>query len=297
MRTAGVADVLARIVERRRGRLAEEGFAQALGEALGLTAATGGRGGSAPEASAPAAGPSTASREVAPALLTPSTNRFLAALAAAPRPAVIAEVKLGSPRLGSIAGRVDPEAQARAYARAGAAALSVVVEPDFFFGSYELLARCRAASGLPAIAKDFVVHPVQLDRARAAGADAVLLIAALYDRDELAALAARARGLGLVPLIETHDEADLEPLGAAAWELVGINHRDLRTFEVDLGRSAALLPRLPAGALKVAESGIASGADVARLAAAGFDAFLIGESLLLAPDPAARLRELRGEDG
>jgi indole-3-glycerol phosphate synthase len=269
VRAAGVADVLVRIVERRCERLAGEGYGGGLAAARGDGAAA-----------------------VEP--LTAATNRFLSALAAAPAPAVIAEIKMGSPRLGSLAGRFDPEQTARAYAEAGAAALSVVVEPDFFGGSYELLARCRAASGLPALAKDFVVHPVQLERARAAGADAVLLIAALYDRAELAALAARARRLGLVPLIETHDPADLDLLAGAEWELVGINHRDLRTFEVDLGRSAALLPRLPAGALKVAESGIASAADVARLAAGGFDAFLIGESLLLAPDPAAKLRELRG---
>ncbi len=272
MRAAGVADVLVRIVERRRERLAAEGYSEGLAEAL-----AGGEASTAP--------------------LIAKRNRFLAALAAAPAPAVIAEIKMGSPRLGSLAGRFDPEETARAYAEAGAAALSVVVEPDFFGGSYELLARCRAASGLPALAKDFVVHPVQLERARAAGADAVLLIAALYDRAELVALSALARGLGLVPLIETHDPADLDLLdGAGAdWELVGINHRDLRTFEVDLGRSAALLPRLPAGALKVAESGIASGADVARLAAAGFDAFLIGETLLLAADPGAKLRALREE--
>jgi len=269
---AGVADVLAEIVERRRGRLAAEGYGEGLAAAVAAEAA-----------------------EEPP--LTAANNRFLAALTTAPAPAVIAEIKLGSPRLGSLAGRFDPEAVARAYAAAGAAALSVVVEPDFFGGSYGLLARCRAASGLPALAKDFVVHPAQLERARAAGADAVLLIAALYDRAELAALSALARGLGLVPLIETHDEADLDLLDGAGddWELVGINHRDLRTFEVDLGRSAALVPRLPAGAIKVAESGIASGADVARLAAAGFDAFLIGESLLLAADPGAKLRALREE--
>jgi len=300
VRAAGVADVLVRIVEQRRERLAAEGFGDGLAEALA-------RGQAAAEPVVPGAGsarsPGAATLAAEPtgpadSPLTARTNRFLAALSAAPAPAVIAEIKMGSPRLGSLAGRFDPEETARAYAGAGAAALSVVVEPDFFGGSYELLARCRAASGLPALAKDFVVHPVQLERARAAGADAVLLIAALYDRAELAALAARARRLGLVPLIETHDPADLDLLAGAgtgdAWELVGINHRDLRTFEVDLGRSAALLPRLPAGALKVAESGIASGADVARLAAGGFDAFLIGESLLLARDPAAKLRELRG---
>jgi indole-3-glycerol phosphate synthase len=219
-------------------------------------------------------------------------NPFLAALSAGRGRAVIAEVKLGSPRIGSLVGRVDPVAQARMYAANGAAALSVVVEPDFFSGSYELLARCREASGLPAIAKDFVVDPVQLVWAREAGASAVLLIAALHEPGELRRLARLARGLGLAPLVETHDAADIARLDGAPWELVGINHRDLRTFEVDLDRSRDLVPLLPAGALRVAESGIASAADVARLRAAGFDAFLVGEALLLAGDPAAKLREL-----
>jgi indole-3-glycerol phosphate synthase len=208
--------------------------------------------------------------------------------------AVIAEVKMGSPRLGSLHGRVDPERQAAAYARAGAAALSVVVEPDFFFGSYELLRRCREASGLPAIAKDFVVDELQLHWAREAGASAALLIAAALGRDRLHELAAAARALGLVPLVETHDRADLAKLAGAttAWELVGVNNRDLRTFEVDLEHSIALLPELPATALRVAESGLRSAGDLARLSAAGFDAFLIGETLLLAPDPERELRAL-----
>jgi len=207
---------------------------------------------------------------------------------------VIAEVKLGSPKLGSIADRVDPERQAEIYAASGAAALSVVVEPDFFFGSWELLARSARASGLPAIAKDFVVSERQLDEAAEAGAAAILLIAALHGREELAAWAGAARTRGLVPLVETHDEADLERLAGSAWELVGVNNRDLRTFEVDLERSGRMAERLPAGALRVAESGIAGRGDVERLAAAGFDAFLIGESLLLADDPAAKLAELLG---
>ena len=219
-------------------------------------------------------------------------NPFLVALAARKGEALIAEVKMGSPRIGSLSGRVDPVAQARVYGEGGAAALSVVVEPDFFFGSYELLARCREASALPAIAKDFVVDPVQLVWAREAGASAVLLIAALYEGEELQRLAGVARGLGLVPLVEVHDEDDLRLLDGAAWELVGVNNRDLRTFEVDLERSKALVARLPAGALRVAESGIGSAADVAVLRAAGFDAFLVGESLLLADDAAAKLREL-----
>jgi indole-3-glycerol phosphate synthase len=225
--------------------------------------------------------------------LTSANNPFLAALTQ-PRStvAVIAEVKMGSPRLGNLQGRVEPIAQAKTYARAGAAALSVVVEPDFFHGHYELLTACREASGLPAIAKDFVVDPIQLQWARDAGADAVLLIAALYDSDQLARYARLARGLGLVPLVETHDARDLAKLGGEPWELVGINNRNLRTFEVDLERSIALVPALPAAAVKVAESGIKSGLDVTLLAESGFDAFLIGETLLLAPDPAGKLAEL-----
>jgi indole-3-glycerol phosphate synthase len=219
-------------------------------------------------------------------------NPFLAAVAAHRGEAVIAEVKLGSPRLGSLVGSFDPEAQARSYAENGAAALSVVVEPDSFFGSYELLARCRAASGLPAIAKDFVVTTRQLVEAKEAGADAVLLIASLYEADTLRRLAAAARRLGLAPLIETHDRTDVAKLEGAAWELVGVNNRDLRTFIVNLSHSISLQPRLPPRALKVAESGVRTAADVGRLRQAGFDGFLIGESLLTSRDPAIRLREL-----
>lgn len=257
------ANVLVEIAEQRRARvLAQPGIAEA---AANL-----------------APGP----------LLSSRGNAFLAALEGRRGRAVIAEVKLGSPRLGSLAGRVDPLAQARLYGARGAAALSVVVEPDRFGGSYELLAACRAAAGLPAVAKDFVVHPVQLLWAKEAGADAVLLIAALLAAEELRRYAGLARGLGLVPLVETHDAEDLAKLEGAGWELVGVNNRDLRTFAVDLGRSIELLPRLPAAALKVAESGISGKEDVERLGAAGFDAFLVGESLLLAQDPGALLAEL-----
>jgi indole-3-glycerol phosphate synthase len=269
-----VPDVLARIVAARRERYGVPALA-----ALAAPAAGG----------SPAAGP--------------GESPFLAALATRARRgerSAIAEVKMGSPRLGSLAGRFEPGRRAAAYQAAGAAALSVVVEPDFFFGSYQLLAHCRAASGLPALAKDFVVSVRQLDEAAAAGASAILLVAALYAGDELAGWAAAARARGLVPLVETHDETDLERLagagasGTAAWELVGVNSRDLRTFEVDLERAARLAPRLPAGALKVAESGIRHRADVDRLAVAGFEAFLVGESLLLADDPGAKLGELFG---
>ncbi|HWM91054.1 MAG TPA: indole-3-glycerol phosphate synthase TrpC [Thermoanaerobaculia bacterium] len=224
--------------------------------------------------------------------LSPADNAFLAAVSRAP--AVIAEVKMGSPRLGSLHGRVDPVAQARIYAENGAAALSVVVEPDFFHGGYDLLTLCKEASGLPAIAKDFVVDPVQLLWAKEAGADAVLLIAALHGSEELAWYARLARGLGLVPLIETHDAADVAKLVGEPWEMVGVNNRNLRTFEVDLDHSISLVPSLPPGAVRVAESGIRDALDLLMLRDSGFHAFLIGESLLLAPDPGAKLRELTG---
>jgi indole-3-glycerol phosphate synthase len=261
-------DVLIRITERRRRRIAAELASR---------------------------GPAGELEEGTPR--TPADNAFLGALAARKRqrvPAVIAEVKMGSPRLGNLHGQVDPLAQARMYAENGAACLSVVVEPDFFHGGYDLLTACREASGLPAIAKDFIVDPIQLVQAKEAGADAVLLIAAMLGADEMARYARMARGLGLVPLIETHDAADIGKLQGEPWELVGINNRNLRTFEVDLQNSISLLPGLPAEAVKVAESGIRDGLDILLLRDSGFDAFLVGESLLTAPDPAAKLRELVG---
>jgi len=273
MTSAGPPDILLRIVAKRRQRY---------GLAPGEHDLAGAPDAAAAEASAPA---------VAGASSGPA-NPFLAALAARRGRAIIAEVKLGSPRLGSLAGTFDPEAHARSYAENGAAALSVVVEPDSFFGSYELLARCRAASGLPAIAKDFVVSVRQIAEANAAGADAVLLIASLYDPETLRRFAGAARRLGLAPLIETHDRADVEKLAGGAWELVGVNNRDLRTFLVNLSHSISLVPQLPAGALKVAESGLHTAADIGRLRQAGFDAFLIGESLVSSRNPGMKLREL-----
>ncbi len=261
-----VADVLVRIVERRRRRLREE-----------------------PRHSVRLEGAGSAPPDFAAALRAARSGSASA---------IIAEVKMGSPKLGDLRGRIDPERQARIYRDAGAAALSVVVEPDHFHGSYELLRRCVIESGLPAIAKDFVVDERQLDAAAEAGASAALLIAALYERDELSRLADEVRRRGMAPLIETHSGSDVAKLrGDDAWELVGVNNRDLRTFAVDLRHSIDLLPDLPAGALRVAESGIAGRRQVEQLESAGFDAFLVGESLLLAEDPAAQLRLLRGVSG
>jgi indole-3-glycerol phosphate synthase len=259
---AEVADILLRIVERRKRRLAPFG------------------GGELP------------SGQAGPPLLAPPESPFLAALARQRGRAVIAEVKLGSPSLGSLRGRFDPLEVARTYAKAGAAALSVVVEPDFFYGSYELLRGCRQASGLPTIAKDFVVDPLQIQWAKDAGADAILLVASLYGKEELHGFAAAARLQGLVPLVEVHDLGELARLSGARWELVGLNNRNLRTFEVNIEHGIALASTLPTEAIKVAESGIHSPGDLHMLRAVGYDAFLIGERLLLAPDPARALKEL-----
>lgn len=256
-------DILARIVVQRRERLAETLQSQSF---------RAGTGNSAPR--------------------TVADSAFLARIAEQRGSAVIAEVKMGSPRLGSLEGRFDPLEQARSYARAGAACLSVVVEPDSFFGSYELLAACAKASGLPAIAKDFIVDPLQLQWARDAGAAAILLIAALYDRAELRHYAGLARQLGLTPLIELNDLDDARKLDGDPWELVGVNNRNLRTFQVELESSLSLVRELPAASFKVAESGIAQADDVRRLRQAGFDAYLIGESLLVSGDPERKLREL-----
>ena len=225
---------------------------------------------------------------------TPANNPFLAGLEAQRGSAVIAEIKLGSPSLGSLVGTFDPVKRAKEYKRGGAACLSVVVEPEFFHGDYQILTRCVEATGLPAIAKDFVVDPLQLKWASRAGARAVLLIAALYSPQELREYAEQARRLGLVPLIETHDTEDIAKLAGSEWELVGINNRDLRTFNVDLDTSRGLQSSLPQNAFKVAESGIHSHADLASLRDAGFDAYLIGEALVKSGDAEIKLGELLG---
>jgi len=224
--------------------------------------------------------------------LSRDDHPFLAAIAGQRGRAVIAEIKLGSPSLGSLKGRFDPLEQARLYAAYGAAALSVVVEPDFFYGSYDLLQGCKRACGLPTLAKDFVVDPIQLEWAKGAGADAVLLVSSLYTREELLTYAYRARQLGLAPLVEVHDLGDLGKLEGGRWELVGINSRDLRTFDVKVEHALALAQSLPNECLKVAESGISGHKEIRLLRAVGFDAFLVGESLLLASHPPEKLQEL-----
>jgi indole-3-glycerol phosphate synthase len=219
---------------------------------------------------------------------------FRAALRAAPRPRVIAEIKRRSPSRGEIRPDLDPVACAKVYAEAGAAALSVLTDSRFFGGSLGHLGAVRAAVDLPILRKDFVLDAYQLDEARVAGADAVLLIASALAPAELRALLRRCDELGLDALVEVHDEAELETALAAGASLVGINNRDLRTFEVDLATSERLAPRVPEGVLVVAESGISRYADVERLERAGAHAVLVGEALMREPDLGAALARLRG---
>jgi indole-3-glycerol phosphate synthase len=217
---------------------------------------------------------------------------FRGALERGPGVQVIAEVKKASPSAGVMKADFDPAAVARNYERHGAACVSVLTDGPFFQGSLADLAAVRAAVDLPILRKDFLLDRIQLLEARAAGADAVLVIAEVLDDATLSRLLREASELGLQALVELYDHENLSRVLDAGARLVGVNNRDLRTFDVDLERSIALLAGLPAEAVKVAESGIRDALDVALLAESGFDAFLIGETLLLAGDPAARLRGL-----
>lgn len=224
---------------------------------------------------------------------TEPTRGFRDALTSGEAPHVIAEIKRRSPSRGEIRPDFDPGACARSYAAGGAAALSVLTDGPGFGGQLSHLAAAHTQCPLPVLRKDFVVEAYQIDEARAAGADAVLLIVAALSPDLLAALQSRARALGLDVLVEVHGEAELDVALAAGATLVGINNRDLRNFSVDLGVTERLAPRVPPGSIVVAESGIFTGADVRRLQAAGAGAFLVGESLMREPDPGLALRKLR----
>lgn len=206
---------------------------------------------------------------------------------------VIAEIKSASPSAGSIVADPDVEQIAGEYARGGAAAISVVTEPDFFQGSRSWLSRARAASGLPVVMKDFVVEPSQIIRGIAAGADAVLLLASLLDARQLADYIGLLEAYGCDALVEVHDEEELSRAIDAGARIIGVNNRDLRTFSVDLATSERLGALMPAEVIRVAESGIRSHEDVSRLRAAGFHAFLVGESLLRQEDRAAAVAALR----
>ncbi|MDG2305211.1 MAG: indole-3-glycerol phosphate synthase TrpC [Candidatus Binatia bacterium] len=222
-------------------------------------------------------------------------RRGFAKALAAKRPAVISECKRRSPSKGVLRDPYDPAPIARAYVAAGAAAISVLTNEEFFGGTLDDLRAVREAVEIPVLRKDFTIDPYQLHEARAAGADAVLLIAAILPPDVLLALYTAGRELGLDVLVEVHDEQELEGALRCDAAVLGVNNRDLRTFETDLATTERLVDRVPAGRLLVAESGIRDGADLARLQGSGVQAFLVGEAFMTAEDPGAALGEmLRG---
>jgi indole-3-glycerol phosphate synthase len=211
-------------------------------------------------------------------------------------PAVIAEIKKASPSKGIIRADFDVEWIARRYKAGGATALSVLTDEPFFQGSLRNLELASAAVPLPCLRKDFMVDEYQIVEARAHRADAILLIAAALSKDEMKRFATSARSIALDVLVEVHtgEELDrvLDALGENGADAIGVNNRDLKTFDVKLERSLELVGRIPRSVVRVTESGISSPEDIGRLRAAGFEAFLIGESLMRQPDPGAALKEL-----
>lgn len=209
------------------------------------------------------------------------------------RLAVIAEVKRASPSKGELAVDLDPAVKAAEYARGGAAAISVLTDRDFFSGSPQDLKAAREAVGVPVLRKDFTVSPADVADARLMGADCVLLIVAALSDRELTEFVGLAGSVGLDALVEVHDEDEVERALAAGATIIGVNQRDLVTFEVDTARAERVAKVIPESAVRVAESGIRSAEDAARLAAAGYDAILVGESVVTSSDPASSVERLR----
>jgi len=225
----------------------------------------------------------------------PPPRRDFAAALRAPGLSLIAEFKRRSPSRGDISRNARPADTARAYQAAGAAALSVLTDGEFFGGSLDDLRAARGATGLPALRKDFIIDPCQVaESAGVDGPDCLLLIAAALETEALRDLIALAARCGQAALVETHDEDDLARALAAGADIIGINNRDLRTFEVTLDTTVRLRPRVPAGRLVVAESGVHTRDDMLRLRDAGVDAVLVGEALMAAESPEVKMAELLG---
>jgi indole-3-glycerol phosphate synthase len=256
--TATVPDILARIVERKQAELRE--------------------------AAVPRSDLEQRAEHATP-------RDFAAALRTA-RPAIIAEIKKASPSRGVLSHDFDPARFAIQYQKGGASALSVLTDHDFFQGSLADLEHARAAVSLPVIRKDFTTDEYHIVEAAAHGADAILLIAAILDTHQLRSFRELAAQYKMAALVEVHDEAELDKAVASGAGMVGVNNRDLRTFEVHLETSLNMAKYIPANVLKVSESGIFTAAHIRELSAAGFDAFLVGESLMKSGDPTASLRAL-----
>ena len=205
---------------------------------------------------------------------------------------VLAEIKRASPSAGAIRAGADPAAIAAEYAGAGAAAISVLTDRQYFDGDLSFLARCRGTVQVPLLRKDFIIDAYQIAEARAAGADAVLLIVAALSKAQLAELMQAADAFQLDALVEVHDAREAETALACGVQLLGVNHRDLKTFSIDMSLTGAIAPMLPPGTVLVAESGIRTAADVKLLGAVGAHAVLVGEQLMRASSPGAALREL-----
>lgn len=225
---------------------------------------------------------------------TPHGEAFASALAARGRFNVIAECKRRSPSKGVLCEDYDPAAIARQYQAGGAAAISVLTEPTFFDGALAHLTAVRAAVSLPLLRKDFTVDEYQLLEARAAGADAILLIVAALAQNELTTLQTRAWDLGLAALVEVHDDDELSRAIDAGARIIGVNNRNLRTLAVDVDASYRLVARMPRDVIAVSESGLQSRDDLERLAAAGYRAFLIGERFMTDRAPAQAIEQLIG---
>lgn len=221
------------------------------------------------------------------------TRSLRQAVHSGPSPAVISEVKKASPSAGIIRRDFDPLRIAKEYGKAGAAGLSVITEVHHFQGSLETLAMLRCHTDLPLLRKDFIVDPYQILEARRAGADAVLLIAALLEASELQSLRLEAERLGMDALVEVHNEEEMRQALDTGAGFLGVNNRDLRTFEVSLDVSLNLARLIPTGITAVAESGIRTADDIRILLEAGYRGFLVGEQLMRAPSPGGALRELR----
>jgi indole-3-glycerol phosphate synthase len=220
------------------------------------------------------------------------SGRDFAAALRGPTPAIIAEIKKASPSRGLLCADFRPAAQALDYASGGAAALSVLTDLHFFQGDLDHLQQARAAVTLPVLRKDFTIDELDILEAAAHGADAILLIAALLTRDQMERFRLRAESLGLAALVEVHDDAELDRAVDSGARILGVNNRNLHTFEVNLDTSIRLAPRVPSGVIRVAESGIHSRADIIRLREAGFHAFLVGEHLMKSGRPAEALQAL-----